>query len=89
MNQDSSSSDDDDYTISTIDLEEFDISHQLILNLIHRNNNPSIQQNIQPIHGGSIPGHVVINRDREAADRILFDDYFAEIPRFNDRISIQ
>ena len=84
MNQDSSSSSDDDYTIPTIDMEEFDISHKLILNLIHRNNNPSNQQNIQPIHGGSIPGHVVINRDREAADRILFDDYFAENPRFND-----
>ncbi|KAK4734123.1 hypothetical protein R3W88_008384 [Solanum pinnatisectum] len=36
--------------------------------------------------GGSIPGHVVINRDREAADDNLFRDYFSATPRFNDAI---
>ncbi|KAG5570492.1 hypothetical protein H5410_060258 [Solanum commersonii] len=35
---------------------------------------------------GSIPGHVVINRDHEAADDNLFRDYFSTTPRFNDAI---
>ena len=41
-------------------------------------------QNEQVIHGGSIPGHIIINRDCEAADRNLFEDYFAENPTYND-----
>ncbi|XP_073034852.1 uncharacterized protein [Primulina eburnea] len=32
----------------------------------------------------SIPGHVVIRRDREIADRSLFNDYFSENPRFHE-----
>ncbi|KAG5617537.1 hypothetical protein H5410_017361 [Solanum commersonii] len=35
---------------------------------------------------GSIPGHVVINHDREAANDNLFRDYFSTTPRFNDAI---
>ncbi|KAL5579011.1 hypothetical protein UlMin_011453 [Ulmus minor] len=42
------------------------------------------QQNNQGIRRGSIPGHVVINRDWENADHNLFNDYFADNPRFND-----
>ena len=38
------------------------------------------------IHGGSVPGHVVINRDREAADQRLFADYFANNPRYDEGI---
>ena len=53
-----------------------------------RNNNMIIAHGInmrrsQSIHGGSIPGHIVINRDREAADNNLYDDYFSSNPRFN------
>ncbi|XP_075515344.1 uncharacterized protein LOC142549984 [Primulina tabacum] len=33
---------------------------------------------------GSIPGHIVIRRDREIADRSLFNDYFSENPRFHE-----
>ncbi|XP_073271491.1 uncharacterized protein [Primulina huaijiensis] len=33
---------------------------------------------------GSIPCHVVIRRDREIADRNLFNDYFSENPRFHE-----
>ncbi|XP_039120525.1 uncharacterized protein LOC120256933 [Dioscorea cayenensis subsp. rotundata] len=47
----------------------------LELTLSHLNNRRS--------HGGSIPGHVVINRNREAADRNLWNDYFSENPRYN------
>ncbi|KAK3221938.1 hypothetical protein Dsin_008963 [Dipteronia sinensis] len=42
------------------------------------------QQNNSVIRGGSIPGHIVINRGRESADRRFFYDYFAENPRYND-----
>ena len=36
------------------------------------------------IHGGSVPGHIVINRDWEATDRRLFNDYFADNPRYDE-----
>ncbi|KAK2657985.1 hypothetical protein Ddye_011037 [Dipteronia dyeriana] len=36
--------------------------------------------------GGSIPGHIVINRDRESVDRRLFYDYFIEYPRYKDQM---
>ncbi|XP_073154148.1 uncharacterized protein [Henckelia pumila] len=35
-------------------------------------------------HGGSIPGHIVINRDRLAADQRLFADYFSESSMYNE-----
>ncbi|XP_075499122.1 uncharacterized protein LOC142537496 [Primulina tabacum] len=37
---------------------------------------------------GSIPGHVVIRRDREIADRNLFNDYFFENPRFHEVVEV-
>ena len=37
-------------------------------------------------YGCSIPGHIVINRDQESADRNLFNDYFTENPRYNDQM---
>ncbi|XP_042444071.1 uncharacterized protein LOC122029197 [Zingiber officinale] len=36
------------------------------------------------MHRGSIPGHNVINCNREAADRNLFNDYFVENALYND-----
>ncbi|XP_020266214.1 uncharacterized protein LOC109841676 [Asparagus officinalis] len=42
------------------------------------------QQNYQLIHGGSILGHAVINRDRETAHQNLVIDYFADNPRFGE-----
>ncbi|KAK2640823.1 hypothetical protein Ddye_022586 [Dipteronia dyeriana] len=44
------------------------------------------QQNNPVRRGGSIPSHIVINRDRKSADRRLFYDYFAENPRYNDQM---
>ncbi|XP_073152135.1 uncharacterized protein [Henckelia pumila] len=35
-------------------------------------------------HGGSIPGHIVINRDRLAADQRLFADYFSKYSMYNE-----
>ena len=36
------------------------------------------------IHGGSIPSHIVVNHDWEAADWCLFNDYFADNPRYDE-----
>ncbi|KAK2650991.1 hypothetical protein Ddye_018480 [Dipteronia dyeriana] len=44
------------------------------------------QQNNPVRRGGSIPGHIVINRDRESVDRRLFYDYFTENPQYNDQM---
>ncbi|KAK2659140.1 hypothetical protein Ddye_005673 [Dipteronia dyeriana] len=44
------------------------------------------QQNNPMTHGGSIPGHIVINRDRKSVDRHLFYDYFVKNPRYNDQM---
>ncbi|KAK2655542.1 hypothetical protein Ddye_008594 [Dipteronia dyeriana] len=44
------------------------------------------QQNNPVTRRGSIPGHIVINRDRKSADRRMFYDYFSENSRYNDQI---
>ncbi|XP_021629566.1 putative nuclease HARBI1 [Manihot esculenta] len=79
----SSSSDIDDY-IS--DDNEFVVETQAVHQQFLRNK--IVLQQIQDQHrvsrGGSVVSHVVINRDREAADRNLFLDYFSDNPRFND-----
>ncbi|XP_073309962.1 uncharacterized protein [Primulina huaijiensis] len=43
-----------------------------------------IQQEKEVTHGSSISGHIFIRRDREIADRKLFNDYFAENPVYNE-----
>ena len=82
------SSDDDDFIIPTISMPEFDATEQLIANTINRHNMLITryfnQQNIERPRGGSISGRAVINRDREAADRILFADYFVDNHQYND-----
>ncbi|KAK3218800.1 hypothetical protein Dsin_012770 [Dipteronia sinensis] len=40
----------------------------------------------QVTHGGSIPSHIVINRDQESTNRSLFNDYFTKNPRYNDQM---
>ena len=35
-------------------------------------------------HGGSIPGHIVVRRDRKAAHHNLFNDYFSDNPRYGE-----
>ncbi|XP_020245249.1 uncharacterized protein LOC109823383 [Asparagus officinalis] len=79
----SSSSDDDNFLtniIAEIDETEEVICEYINNNLIIANN--LRQQNYQLIHGGSIPGHAVINRDRETAHQNLVIDYFVDNPRF-------
>ena len=68
---------------SSSDSDEFSAMEEQIIQQIIRNNNMiaeicATQLNNQPTRGGSIPGHVVIIRDREAADHNLFNDYFFE-----------
>ena len=70
------------------DIEAINAEQQAIVRM--RANNDLLlvhylnQQNNQGIRRGSIPGHVVIVPDWENADHNLFNDYFADNPRFND-----
>ncbi|XP_047314080.1 putative nuclease HARBI1 [Impatiens glandulifera] len=81
-----SSSSDDENTMMIIN------DHRKKQEMLYRamtNNNMIIQQlleqqNHQILNGGSVPGHIVINRDREAADRRLYNDYFSDNPLYND-----
>ncbi|XP_042406425.1 uncharacterized protein LOC121996500 [Zingiber officinale] len=81
-NLSSSSSDDDNYA------ESFSARQQLIAQVISTNNqivlNYLNEGSNKSRHRGSIPGHKMINRNREAADRNLFNDYFAENALYND-----
>ena len=76
---------------SSSDSDEFVVMEEQIIQQIIRNNNMITEicatpLNNQPTRGGSIPGHVVIIRDREAADHNLFNDYFSENPRYNENM---
>ena len=76
---------------SSSDSDEYVAMEEQIIQQIVRNNNMiaeicSIQLNNQPTRRGSVPGHVVINHDREAADSNLFNDYFSENPRYNENL---
>ncbi|KAL5546655.1 hypothetical protein UlMin_006342 [Ulmus minor] len=84
----SSDSENDDEVRFLNHLQEFDTQAEVITRMCDNNNrlwaHYIAHQNNQVTHGGSIPGHIVINRDRENADRNLFTDYFAENPRYPD-----
>ncbi|XP_042449170.1 uncharacterized protein LOC122034109 [Zingiber officinale] len=65
----------------------FEPHRRLITQAIYRNNQVILkhlsEESDKGKHQGSIPGQIVINRNREAADRNLFNDYFAENPTYN------
>ncbi|KAK3198960.1 hypothetical protein Dsin_022375 [Dipteronia sinensis] len=93
----SSSNSNDDLTslnyVQNMDarLEEMDEVEALLHQLYTKNNLLVAQclnkQNYQPRRrGGAVHGHRVINRDREGAQRNLWNDYFADNPRYNDVI---
>ncbi|KAL2461631.1 putative harbinger transposase-derived nuclease [Abeliophyllum distichum] len=72
----------------TNDLAAINEEHEAISRLM-TNNNLLIahyldQQQSGSVRRGSTVGHVVINRDRENADTRLFNDYFADNPRYNE-----
>ncbi|KAK3223810.1 hypothetical protein Dsin_010835 [Dipteronia sinensis] len=75
-----SSSDDDEAQLME-DLETIDAEEEEII-IQHGNIRRAIaqyliQQNNPVTRRGSIPGHIVINRDRESVDRRLLNDYFS------------
>ena len=72
------------YSTSSVSLSESDNDNKVgltnhvavidaqieVVSLLYNNNNILLnQQQHQPIHGGSVPGHIVIHCDREAAIR--------------------
>ncbi|PON83488.1 hypothetical protein TorRG33x02_207600 [Trema orientale] len=71
------------YDLEAVEREEEVVSRWVSNNNNHINNFLNLQ-NQQVTHGGLIPGHIVVNRDREVTDQNLFNDYFAENPRFNE-----
>ena len=78
----SSSDDDNDMMINALHQKAKILCHSITTN------NMIIQhlleqQNEQVFHGGSIPGHIVINRDRENAHHRLYNDYFSDNPVYN------
>ncbi|XP_042425915.1 uncharacterized protein LOC122013754 [Zingiber officinale] len=77
-NLSSSSSEDDDI---------FEAHRRLITQAIYRNNQVILkhlsEESNKGKHQGSIPGHIVINRNREAVDRNIFNDYFTKNPTYN------
>ena len=84
-----SSSDDDDNLVMN-NIAEMNVIEEIHCHAISRRNmilaNYLNQQNNEVIHGGSVPGHIVINHDREIADHNLFVDYFAENPHYADNM---
>ena len=79
----SSSSDDGLEILRKINQDETAIPHMIEQNTLvleHHYN----ELNNQVRRRGSIPGHIVINRGREAAAHNLFIDYFSNNPRYND-----
>ena len=84
-----SSSDDDDNLVMN-NIAEMNATEEILCHAISIRNmilaNYLNQQNNEVIHGGSVPGHIVINRDRENAYHNLFVDYFVENPRYADNM---
>ena len=82
-----SSDDDDDLSVRN-NITEIEASEEAIYRTIANNNmilvNYFNQKNNQVTHGGSIPGHIVIYRDREISYHNLFDDYFVENSRYSN-----
>lgn len=85
----SSSSSDDFMSVVANEIANADAEEDMIVRL-HATNNLLIGQYLncleenETIRGGSVYGHSIINRDREAADQRLRADYFSENPRYNE-----
>ena len=84
-----SSSDDDDNLVMN-NIAEMNAIEEILCHAISSRNmilaNYLNQQNNEVIHGGLVPGHIVINRDCEIVDHNLFVDYFAKNPRYADNM---
>ena len=42
------------------------------------------RRNCSTRYGGSIPGHIIVRRDRETAHKNLFNDYFFDNPWYDE-----
>ncbi|XP_073294552.1 uncharacterized protein [Primulina huaijiensis] len=86
----SSSTDDEDQPSANIknELNRIDEQQTVLSQLINSGTVVSNYfQECDNLHRrGSIPGHVVINRDRSAAEQRLYNDYFSESPMYNESI---
>ncbi|XP_073038239.1 protein ANTAGONIST OF LIKE HETEROCHROMATIN PROTEIN 1-like [Primulina eburnea] len=84
----SSSSDDEDQPSANIqnELNRIDEQQMVLSQLINSATVVSnyFQESDNLHRRGSITGHVVINRDRLAAEQRLYNDYFSESPMYNE-----
>ncbi|KAI8539388.1 hypothetical protein RHMOL_Rhmol09G0179200 [Rhododendron molle] len=76
------------------EMEEWEEEDDILLQLYVSNTtiiSQYLEEEDQPVckrHRGSIPGHKVIDRQREAAHARLWNDYFSENPTFGERKNI-
>ncbi|KAL8470837.1 hypothetical protein ACS0TY_033416 [Phlomoides rotata] len=86
----SSSEEENSYRVSSDD--EYSEEENLLAQQIYTNNLILTEvlraQGVHPTHGGSVPGHKIVKRDREAAAQRLFNDYFSENPA-NDEVKFR
>ena len=62
------------------EIREWDEEQALLMHLYLSNNSliaPFIYEDEQPLHRGSIPGHIAINHGREVEHVRLWNDYFS------------
>ena len=64
---------------SLLDESSSDDDDELILSAVE-----IVQSHLQPTrkHGGSVPGHAVLYRDREGGHMRMFQDYLADDPTY-------
>ena len=85
--QNSSSSSSEDDNPLRLSNEEYQATLEIV-----STNNMMIEyyqnqlHNYRPRYGGSIPGHIVVQRDREAAHQNLVNDYFSDNPRYGEDV---
>ncbi|KAK3198027.1 hypothetical protein Dsin_021442 [Dipteronia sinensis] len=70
-------------------IEAINTQQAALLNACNNNNlvmayHLKKEENNQPNHRGSVPGHRFIYRNREYAERNLWVDYFTENPQYNE-----
>lgn len=85
----SSSSEAEEESYAKLRNEQMAIHHQQQMCILQLQTNAVVvseyfQQFDNTYHHGSIPGHVVINRDRATADQRLYNDYFSSSPVYNE-----
>ena len=71
------------------EIREWGEEQALLMHLYSSNNSlitSCIDEDEQPLHKGSIPGHIAINRGREGGHVRLWNDYFSVNPTYGENL---